>query len=146
MTSETNFLSIAQQIGELVEQKNAAYGSSFAKTGDFLRLLYPDGIVPEKYDDALLLVRVFDKQMRIATDRDALGESPWCDIAGYGILGSTLHVQRGNNGKGEDDRDLSQAVPAVGMQERSSERRTVLHSSLPDSRLEGAEHKQPNRP
>jgi hypothetical protein len=29
--------------------------------------------------------------MRIATDRDALGESPYADISGYGILGVHLH-------------------------------------------------------
>lgn len=81
-------------IGSLVDKKNHAYGSAFQKTGDFLRLLYPEGIKPENYDDALLLVRIFDKQMRIATDRDALGESPYEDIAGYGILGAQMHRER----------------------------------------------------
>jgi hypothetical protein len=84
-----SFLETATQIGNLVEEKNAAYGSSFAKAGDFLKLLYPDGLKPEQYTDALLLVRIFDKQMRIATAKDALGESPYRDIAGYGILGAT---------------------------------------------------------
>lgn len=78
---------IGSDIGKLVETKNAAYGSAFAKAGEFLGLLYPNGIMPEQFTDALLLVRVFDKQMRIATAKDALGESPWQDIAGYGILG-----------------------------------------------------------
>src|SRR5579884_2063752 len=86
-----SFRAIAQQIGELVEQKNAAYGNSFAKTGEFLGLLYPNGILPEQYGDALLITRIFDKLQRIATDRDALGESPYRDIAGYGILGASLH-------------------------------------------------------
>jgi hypothetical protein len=35
-----------------------------------------------------LLVRIFDKQMRIATRKDYAGESPYRDIAGYGILGA----------------------------------------------------------
>jgi hypothetical protein len=86
-----NFEQIGTEIGELVEIKNAAYGSSFAKCGEFMRLLYPDGVAAEKLEDALLLVRVFDKMMRIATDRDALGESPWADIVGYGILGVHQH-------------------------------------------------------
>jgi hypothetical protein len=77
----------AQAIGKLVTQKREAYGSSYAKSGDFLRLLYPDGVKPYQYSDMLLLVRIFDKQMRIATDKDALGEDPFIDIAGYGILG-----------------------------------------------------------
>lgn len=75
-------------IGALVTEKNAAYGDSFAKCGEFLRLLFPNGIQPEQYDDALALVRIFDKQMRIATRKDAFGESPYKDIAGYGLLGA----------------------------------------------------------
>ncbi len=82
-----NYQEIGAEIGKLVEDKQAAYGDSFGKTGDFLRLCYPDGIPVEKYDDALCLVRIFDKLMRIATDKDALGESPYRDIAGYGLLG-----------------------------------------------------------
>jgi hypothetical protein len=82
------FERIASDIGKLVTEKNAAYGDAFAKCGDFLRLLYPNGVKPEQYDDALALVRIFDKQMRIATRKDAFGESPYQDIAGYGILGA----------------------------------------------------------
>lgn len=73
-------------IGELVEEKQAAYGDSFGKSGAVMRILYPDGISPEKLDDALTVVRVLDKLFRIATDRDALGESPWRDVAGYALL------------------------------------------------------------
>jgi len=83
-----DFKKIGTDIGALVNEKNAAYGDSFAKCGQFLTLLYPDGIRPEQYDDALALVRIFDKQMRIATRKDAFGESPYRDIAGYGILGT----------------------------------------------------------
>jgi hypothetical protein len=77
----------ATELGRTVAEKNTAYGSAFAKSGEFLKLLYPDGISPDQYTDMLLLVRIFDKQMRIATDKRALGESPFRDIAGYGILG-----------------------------------------------------------
>ena len=83
----TNFKELGERIGALVEEKNKAYGSSFDKAGEFLKLLYPDGIKPEQYTDMLCLVRIFDKQMRIATDKDALGESPYADITGYGLLG-----------------------------------------------------------
>ena len=82
----SRFTEIAQHIGELVERKNAAYGNSFAKAGEFLRLLYPLGVQPEQMDDALLLVRVFDKCMRIATAKNAFGENPWSDILGYALL------------------------------------------------------------
>ena len=82
------FKTIAKEIGDLVTVKNEAYGNSFAKCGEFLRLLFPTGIQPEQYDDALAMVRIFDKQMRIATRKDAFGESPYRDIAGYGLLGA----------------------------------------------------------
>jgi hypothetical protein len=85
---------LGTDLGELLEEKNAAYGSSFAVAGSFLRLLFPDGVPADRYDDALLMVRIFDKQMRIATNKDAFGESPYQDIAGYGLLGVHLHQQR----------------------------------------------------
>lgn len=86
----TEFQQSGLTVGSLVTEKNAAYGGAFFRAGEFLRLLYPDGIRPEQYADAICLVRIFDKQMRIATDRDALGESPYQDIAGYGLLGMAL--------------------------------------------------------
>lgn len=76
------------KIGALVAEKQVAYGDSFGKAGEVLRLLYPAGIRPEQYDDALAITRIIDKLFRIATDKDALGESPYRDIAGYGILGA----------------------------------------------------------
>jgi hypothetical protein len=82
-----SFEEIGRRIGALVDVKNKAYGSSFDACGEFLKLLYPNGIKPEQYIHALCLVRIFDKMMRIATDKDALGESPYQDIAGYAILG-----------------------------------------------------------
>lgn len=86
----TGMAELGRQLGELCEEKNRAYGDSFAQTGDFLKLLYPDGITPAQYDDALCIVRIFDKLTRIATDKDAFGESPYNDIVGYGLLGSVM--------------------------------------------------------
>src|SRR5690625_4694585 len=74
---ESPLKAIANEIGKLVQEKNEAYGNSFGKSGDFLKLLYPDGIKPEQYQDMLLVVRIFDKQMRIANKKDAFGESPY---------------------------------------------------------------------
>jgi hypothetical protein len=88
MHDPKRFEEISNKMGQMVAEKNAAYGDSFAKSGEFLRLLYPEGIHPEQYRDALCLIRIFDKQMRIATDKDAFGESPYRDIIGYGILGA----------------------------------------------------------
>lgn len=82
-----NYKLIGEQIGKLVEEKNSAYGSSFAECHKILSVLYPNGIKPEQYTDALAIIRVIDKLFRIANKKDAFGESPWRDIAGYAILG-----------------------------------------------------------
>lgn len=85
---------LGKRIGELVSAKNEAYGNSFGTSGDALRILYPYGIRPDQYDDALALVRIWDKMKRIATHKDAFGESPFVDIAGYGILGAVLAAMK----------------------------------------------------
>lgn len=81
-----SFIEVANEIGELVAKKNKAYGDSHNKSSDFLEILFPDGVPVEKYNDMLTIVRMFDKQMRIATNKDVLGENPYKDIAGYAIL------------------------------------------------------------
>lgn len=88
--SEKKLSEYAKEIGELVEQKDKAYGNAFDKAGDFLKILYPNGITPDKYADMLCLVRIFDKQMRIATSKNAFSENPFFDITGYGLLGCRM--------------------------------------------------------
>ena len=78
---------VGTAIGRLVEEKNAAYGDSFGRSGQVLRILYPNGIQPGQYDDVLCVIRILDKMFRIANRKDAFGESPYRDIAGYGLLG-----------------------------------------------------------
>lgn len=78
---------LARYVGVEVDKKNKMYGDAFNEAGEFLKLLYPKGCSLEQYNDMLCLVRIFDKMKRIATDRDALGESPYQDIAGYALLG-----------------------------------------------------------
>lgn len=85
----STYCEVAEQIGRLVTEKNLAYGSAFKTAPEALKLLYPEGLEPPKYIDALLLVRIWDKMMRIATKKDAFGESPYRDIAGYGIIGAS---------------------------------------------------------
>lgn len=77
---------IGAAIGRLVEKKQKAYGRSFERTGEILRIIYPYGIKPAQYDDLLAMTRILDKFFRIATDKTALGEDPWQDVAGYGLL------------------------------------------------------------
>jgi hypothetical protein len=81
-------LSKADHIGGIVAKKNRAYGDSFAQAGKILAILYPNGVKPDEYNDMLGIIRVLDKLFRIATQKDAFGESPWMDVAGYGILGA----------------------------------------------------------
>ena len=87
-TRHKSLSDIGTDIGKLCEEKNAAYGDSFAQAGEILRKLYPNGVSPDEYTDMLGIIRVIDKLFRIATHKDAFGESPWNDIAGYGILGA----------------------------------------------------------
>jgi hypothetical protein len=92
-----HFERIGEEIGKLVDEKQAAYGDSFSKCGQFLQLLYPNGIQPDQYTDALAQVRIFDKQMRIATNKNAFGESPFEDICGYALLGTMKHRKERNH-------------------------------------------------
>ncbi len=88
-------LTVAQTLGTLVSQKNEAYGDAFSQAGDVIRVLYPDGVRPEQYVDLLVTVRILDKLFRIANRKDAFGESPWQDIAGYGILMTAYDTKAG---------------------------------------------------
>ena len=76
------------ELGKLVDEKQAAYGNSFGKSGEIIKILYPEGIKPEQYKDALAITRIIDKLFRIANDKCYGGENPFMDIAGYGLLGS----------------------------------------------------------
>jgi len=82
-----SFEKIATEIGQLVQEKNLAYGDSFGQACRILEVLYPSGIKPDQYRDALAITRVIDKLFRLANKKDAFGESPWRDICGYAILG-----------------------------------------------------------
>ena len=88
MKLSTNYSEAGRQIGELVDNKQVSYGDSFGRSGEVLRVLYPDGVKPDQYDDLLAVTRVIDKLFRLANGADCFGESPWIDIAGYGILGA----------------------------------------------------------
>ena len=84
---------LGTEIGKLVDEKNKAYGQSFSKAGEILRVLYPGGVKPCQYDDMLAIVRILDKLFRIAThgEQDPMKESPFVDVAGYGLLGAERH-------------------------------------------------------
>jgi hypothetical protein len=78
----SEFQIAAEEIGNLVTEKNKAYGNSFEEAEKFLKLLFPNGITPEHYSDMLCIVRIFDKLKRIATDKNAFNEDPYKDLLG----------------------------------------------------------------
>ncbi len=80
---------MGQDLGKLVDDKQAAYGDAIAAVEKMMMVLYPNGVKPEQYRDMLIMVRTMDKQCRIAKgDKAAFDESPWMDMAGYGLLGA----------------------------------------------------------
>lgn len=85
------FSKLAEKLGRLVQSKQEQYGDSAGKSAKILSILYPSGISLLQYSDALLVVRIIDKLSRISQrTEDGLdkgGESPFTDIAGYGLLG-----------------------------------------------------------
>ena len=76
----------AKELADLVQEKNRAYGDSFEKSGEILKILMPNGCPPEKFQDMLTVARITDKLFRICTDPTAFGEEPYKDIAGYALL------------------------------------------------------------
>ena len=76
----------AFRLAGLVEDKQIKYGDSFSKCGTFLKLLYPNGVSLDQYNDMLTIVRIFDKLCRVATSKKAYGENPFEDIVGYSLL------------------------------------------------------------
>lgn len=86
----TTYTQEALNLAELVIKKQMAYGDAFGQAHEIIQVLYPKGIRPDQYLDALAVIRVIDKLFRIANQKSAFGEDPWRDIAGYGLL-SVVH-------------------------------------------------------
>lgn len=106
MSKNISYEELGQEIGRLVTEKQAAYGDSFGRSGEVMRILYPEGISPEQTDDALTVIRIVDKLFRVATNKDALGESPYMDIAGYGLLAE----MKRRNGSTVQTNNLGQVI------------------------------------
>ncbi len=86
---------IGAYVTKLTAQKNAAYGDSVTVSADIMKVLYPDGVSPEQYQDMLVMVRLIDKMNRIAGgDKTAFGENPWLDVAGYGIIAAACDTKQ----------------------------------------------------
>jgi hypothetical protein len=78
--------SLARDLGELCESKRRAYGDSVGKSAEILRILYPHGLAPDQYLDAITTARIIDKLSRKAQGADPHGESPYIDVAGHALV------------------------------------------------------------
>jgi hypothetical protein len=96
-----DYVKTATEIGKLVKDKQEAYGDSFSKSEEIIKILFPDGVAAENYRDLLTITRIIDKLFRIATRKNAFSESPYRDIAGYALLGlvSDLEQEKKNSRK-----------------------------------------------
>jgi hypothetical protein len=98
------FSELGDSVGDLVNDKQRAYGDSFGRSGECLRQMFPEGINPTQYDDLLTIARILDKLFRLANDPSAFDENPYRDIVGYALLGMNRHSdKRTNSLVGEDD-------------------------------------------
>lgn len=103
VNSNGYFESKGQSLGKLIDLKQEAYGDSVSKTSKLIRILLSDylqkdgtyRITEELLDHILLQVRIIDKQNRIFSNpkADKMGESPYTDISGYGMLGERMQSQ-----------------------------------------------------
>ena len=110
---------IAADVAAIVKEKRLAYGDSIGTSAAALTLLFPAGIPLDRYDEVLLIVRCWDKLQRIATGAAGQAESPWLDIAGYGICGvaqaeqaEEMKARWQDSVSGPDAQSPSRATPA----------------------------------
>lgn len=82
----TAFHDIASELAEMLTSKNRKYGDSYAKMAHVLPLFYPNGVPGDHLLDAVFILRIIDKLMRISSDQRDDDEDPVMDIAGYAIL------------------------------------------------------------
>ncbi len=86
----------AKELGELLIEKNAAYGNAYVGIGAVLKILYPKRITPDQYCDIPAIVRILDKMFRIATGRSDDVEN-WGDVSGHALLMEMLKKYKENN-------------------------------------------------
>jgi hypothetical protein len=83
---DTRWAELCSEIALVVDRSNQAYGNSTERSARLMAILWPDGVSPDRMHDARCMISILDKLSRIVTDRDAFGESPWRDVAGYALL------------------------------------------------------------
>jgi hypothetical protein len=90
-----DYEAIGEEIGVLLNEKQAAYGDAFGKMKQVFDVFYPNGVQPHQYQNVLTMVRILDKLFRVSnlpeSNEDRMHEEPWKDIAGYAILALSQH-------------------------------------------------------
>ena len=86
-------------MAKMTAEKKKAYGDSLRKSGELLKIIYPDGISHEQMTTALINVRIIDKLNRIANEPSAFGENPYEDIIGYALRGAEILEEAGKGEK-----------------------------------------------
>jgi len=81
-----DFLGLGEEIGRMLADKNRKYGDSYARMAHVLPMFYPDGVPGDHLLDAIFILRIIDKLMRIASAQGDDEEDPVKDVAGYAIL------------------------------------------------------------
>ena len=106
------FSELGNSVGEIVHDKQLAYGDSFGRSGECLRQMFPKGIELSQYDDLLTIARILDKLFRLANDPRAFDENPYQDIVGYALLGMNRHYTENSNDKvvSDDYDDIDQLM------------------------------------
>ena len=85
-SNPSGFYDIASNLAEMLTDKNRKYGDSYARMAHVLPIFYPDGVPGEHLLDAVFILRIIDKLMRISSAQKDDDEDPVVDIAGYAIL------------------------------------------------------------
>ena len=104
MSNNNIFSQLGDAVGDLVHDKQRAYGDSFGRSGECLRQMFPEGIDINQFDDLRTIARILDKLFRLANDPTAFDENPYRDIVGYALLGMNRHLE-----SKECDDDLPEA-------------------------------------
>lgn len=89
MSNNNKYAAAALEVAELVARKQEAYGDAFTRSGEVLKILYPNGVSVDNYQELLTVTRILDKLFRISTNNDSFNEDPWKDILGYALLAVT---------------------------------------------------------
>ena len=124
---------MAKGIADLVSEKEKAYGSAFDKAGDFLKVLYPNGIKSDQYKDMLCIVRVFDKLMRIATSYQGTEEKKidaYSDMMGYALLGLRSSLIENNLPKFKSEEQQAMANEAFEKSNQQTQNSPSLQEAV----------------